>query len=166
MGIILELARARQRIAELEKLIVPDPPEITRLVKPVNDVSSELFNIGLSQLYRPCDFQYVYTDSMGWIEVISYIYTYMPMPAYFVKPDGTWNLDCEDWAIWFKAMVSLNFGLNYCGLVYGAIPQGEHGFNLLRDEEGPKLYEPQPSQDINYPFYQDENGYHARDILM
>lgn len=162
----LELLKARRRIAELESQQLPPIPEITRFTIPQNLVTDELSMHGISTLYRRLDSDYVYTDAVGWVEVISYIYIHAVMPTYFVKPDGTWNMDCEDFAIWFKSMVSLYFGLNYCGISFGLMAQGEHSFNVLRDEKGIKLYEPQPGFDINHLFHQGENGYNAREVLL
>ena len=166
MGFILELARARQRIQELETQIAPPIPQVPRFVMSAYEVTKELDALGIIMLYRRLDSTYVYTDAAGWIEVISYIYTYMPMPEYFVKADGTWNVDCENFGIWFMDMVALKFGINYCGLAFGNKGVGEHGWNLLRDKVGVKLFEPQPAYDINHPFNQDENGYHAREVLL
>ena len=161
------IERILKRKKTPESLPPPVKPEIDRFYKTAHTVSEELSLIGIKSLYRRLDSMYCYTDAIGWVEAMIYIYENEEMPKYFVKLDGSWNYDCEDHAIWLKAMVSKHFGLNYFGIVFGTMPQGEHGFNLLRDEEGIKMYEPQPGYDINYPFLpDDEHGYKPREALV
>lgn len=81
---------------------------------------------------------YYYTKSEDWAEVFNYIYFVFDMPPYIVA-----RMDCEDFAILFKGLVSALFGLNYFGLIFGWVSQGYHGWNLFQTEQGFLQLEPQ-----------------------
>ncbi len=143
------------------------PPKIPRYVISASEVSKELEAAGIHTLYGRLDSLYIYTDVVSWEKIMMYIYKNMQLPDYCVDNVGRWNLDCEDFAIWMKSMVSTNFGINYIGIAIGDTPQGRHSFNIIRDENKLMVYEPQPGYGINYPFdLDDEHQYHVLDALL
>ena len=155
-----------------EEIAIPKPA-IQRLGLTGSKITDELKtnNIKLLRLLDE-ETDYYFTTHEDWGEIFGWIYQTQELPKYSVDVEGKWNLDCEDWAIWLKAMVSLHFGFNYFGLVIGRIPlwyggRGYHGFNLLRDEDGLKLSEPNPGFSYsNEPFELFGHGYIAEEILV
>ena len=100
---------------------------------------------------------YYYTTAEGWAEVFNYIYLVFDMPKYIVA-----RMDCEDFAMLLKGLVSALFGLNYFALVLGDTPMGFHGFNLFRTEDGFLLLEPQTAE-----FFElGEKGYKPKYALL
>lgn len=135
-------------------------PEIQRFSISAEQLSQELAELGIESLYGRLDSDYYYTDFIGWGQVFDWIYVNCEMPKYFVDVEGKWNLDCEDWALWQKAMVSLHFGLNCFAITIGDMPRGRHGWNMLRAEDRQYCFEPNPGFGISEPFgIMDKHGY-------
>ena len=114
-------------------------PKIELLSMPSEDVKSEI--AGLKLLYPTLldYFQpYYYTKAEDWAEVLDYIYFKFDMPKYLAA-----KMDCEDFGILLKGLVSSFFGLNYFGVVFGNTPAGYHGYNVFRTEKGLLQLEPQ-----------------------
>ena len=148
MGLVLELVKARRRIAELEarlaELEQPAKPSITLLPMPSTQVDAEIKALGQALMY-PCllDYgqDYFYTNAEGWAEVFNYIYLVFNMPPYIAG-----RMDCEDFGVLLKGLVSALFGLNYFALTIGDIPQGCHGFDFFRTDTGHLVIEPQTAE--------------------
>ena len=164
MCLITEHARALKRLAEVEaelaKYTLPPPPEINRYVEPADTVRERLASLNIQLLYGLLDTNYVLTDFEGWGKVFEYIYMAVQPPEYLTD-----KFDCEDFAIWLKAMVSAYFKLNWFGMVIGEMPLGRHGFNLFFDREHYWLWEPQSVTD-GEPFRLGDRGYNPLYILI
>ena len=134
-------------------------PQIGRFAMPMSDLQREYADLGIKKLYGSLDPEYYYTNLQGWGKVFGWIYFNCELPKYSVSSNGKWNLDCEDFAIWLKAMISLHFGLNCFAITIGDMPRGRHGFNMLRAEDGHYCWEPNPGFNIEAPFAIGEHGY-------
>ena len=161
MCLINEHAKALKRLQELEdKLAAGDslkPPAIPLLQLNPSVVYAEVQAKGLKFLYTGLldGETYHYTTAEGWIEVISYIYPNMPKYA-------AGRMDCEDFAILMKGLVSSTFGLNYFALTIGNSPLGWHSFNFYRDEVGLMMLEPQKAEIMAW----NEGGYTPEYVLL
>ena len=135
-----------------------EKPEIELLEIPSKKVKQELAEFNL--MY-PCLLDagspYYYTNSEGWAEVFNYIYCEFKMPKYIAS-----RMDCEDFAIHLKGLVSALFGLNYFAIAVGDAPAGKHAFNLFKDDMGLMVIEPQTA---NY-FILGEQAYKPEYILL
>jgi hypothetical protein len=102
---------------------------------------------------------YNYVSAKEWADVLSYIYFDFPMPKYIGA-----RMDCEDFAILLKGLVSALFGLNYFAFTVGMVPAGMHGFNFFQTEKGLVILEPQTGEffDWNDP----TKGYNPEWILL
>jgi len=114
-------------------------------VKPLKvsslQIKSEIDNMKLRMMYPALldHYQdYYYLESSQWAEVFNYIYFVFDMPTYVSA-----KMDCEDFAILLKGLVSSFFGLNAFAVAFGKTPMGYHAFNMLRTEDGWLLFEPQ-----------------------
>ena len=130
----------------LRKIICPATTEVPKPDIPLikisyMEVDKEIRALN-QQLMYPCllDYfkDYYYTTEEGWAEVFDYIYCVFDMPNYVAA-----RMDCEDFGILLKGLVSALFGLNYFALTIGKIPQGQHGFNFFRTDTGFMIIEPQ-----------------------
>ena len=153
---VFELVRCRRKVLALDATVLklqaeiealkaegkqPPKPEIELLSLHPNKVREEITRLGLKLMYphltdggQP----YYFTDDKGWAEVFDYIYFVFDMPPYIAS-----RMDCEDFGILLKGLVSALFGLNYFAFTVGQIPQGCHGFNFLRSEDRLVEFEPQ-----------------------
>ena len=135
-------------------------PKITLLTTTSEKVLQAIANLNLIKLYPALldHFQpYYYTKSEDWAEVFDYIYFKFNMPSFLAA-----KMDCEDFAILLKGLVSSFFGLNYFGVVIGTTPAGGHGWNLFMTENGWLQFEPQTGN----IFELDEKGYKPEYILL
>lgn len=148
-----------------EKAEVPKP-KIDRYQCSALIISDELAGLGIESLYGRLDRQYFFTNLEDWGQILQYIYLTQELPKYSVDHEGKWDLDCEDWALWLKAMVSLHFGLNCCAFIIGDIPQSKHGYNLLKAGEQWYVWEPNPGFQIEEPFDIGEHGYKPLHCLV
>jgi hypothetical protein len=143
----------------------PKKPAIPLLSIPAATVLKEVRALSLPLMYPTLlDWgqAYYYTTMEGWGKVFQYIYFDFPMPSYIVG-----RMDCEDFALLLKGLVSAFFGLNYFAFVGGKAPCGPHGFNMLRDEGELHLWEPQPGFGIYEPFkIGDAHGYIPQYVLL
>jgi len=125
-----------------------------------NEVSTELLDLGVKSMH-PCLLDagqdYYYTTDEGWAEVFNYVYCTFKMPKYIAA-----RMDCEDFGILLKGLVSALFGFNYFALTIGDIPKGRHGFNFFRDQNGHMVIEPQTA---NY-FVWGDRYYEPEDYLL
>lgn len=147
-----QLKEMRQYTSELEAQFeklkketeLPPLPEIKVFSMTGQEAEAELGALGLKLMYPvllDASGRYYYSDDEGWAEVFYYIYTVFPMPPYIA-----FRMDCEDFAILLKGLVSALFGLNYFALTIGNIPQGCHAFNFFRTEDRHLILEPQLAQ--------------------
>ena len=141
----------------------PQKPAVTSLVTSWGVISAELDAMGMNILYGALDAPDAYysTDLTGWQLVLDYIYKVYKFPEY--DPN---RMDCEDFALLLKALVQAEFGLNTIGFTIGTMPQGVHGFNIIRTEQGWRYVEPQPAFGRPVPFTMGERGYDADYILI
>jgi len=160
----LELLKAKRRIkeleAELEQLQQPPKPEITLLSMSSRDVKAEVLDLGLKLMYpQLMDYgqPYVYTNSESWAEAFNYIYCVFNMPPYLAA-----RMDCEDFGILLKGLVSALFGLNYFAFAIGDIPAGRHGFDTFRTEQGLLIIEPQTAEFFGW----EERPYEPEWVLL
>jgi len=159
-----ELLKARDQVreltAKLAELEQPPKPDTTLLSMPSADVKTELDALS-QQLMYPCLLDsgqnYYYTNSEGWAEVFNYIYTVFKMPTWVAA-----RFDCEDSGILLKGLVSALFGLNYFALTIGDIPEGTHGFNFFRTEQGHLIIEPQTAEFFGW----EEKSYSPKFALL
>ncbi len=123
-------------------------------------LTQELHALNIHSMGGRLDSVYYYPTLASWGEVLGWIYLTQELPQYSVDEDGKWDLDCDDWALWLKVMVSLHFGFNTAIYITGTIPRGPHGFNMLKSKEGYFLWEPNPGFNIQEPFtIMDQHGY-------
>ena len=146
-------------------LSVPsNKPNIALLKVPSSIVLQEVGNLNQSLMY-PCLLDagedYYYTTLEDWGKVFYYTYIDFNMPSYIAA-----RMDCEDFGILLKGLISSLFGLNSFAFVVGDIPQGAHGFNMLRTEDGYFLWEPQSGFGLAEPFRIGENGYYPHYALL
>lgn len=154
-----QVKKLEAKVAELEKQAQEPKPEIQRFTMPASQLSEELAELDIVTLYGRLDSEYYYTNHEGWGQAIDWVYVNCEMPEYFVDAEGQWNLDCEDFAIWLKAMISVHFGLNCVSITIGDIARGRHGFNMMRDEDEQICFEPNPGFGIDEPFSVKDNKY-------
>lgn len=163
-----ELKRLGDQSVELEAEIArlkeeywqPPKPEIKLLSMPGPAVKEEMKALGVRLMYpvlMDAYLGYHFTDEEGWAEVFEYIYTRFNMPTYLVA-----RMDCEDFAIWLKGLVSVLFGLNYFALTIGQIPQGCHGWNFFKVSDRFMNIEPQKAEFFEWG----ERGYKPEWALL
>lgn len=136
-------------------------PKIELLKIPSRIVASEIIDQAKIKLLFPTllDYfqDYYYTKAEDWAKVFDWIYFKQGLPKY-----ETGRMDCEDFAIWMKGLVSANFGLNYFGVVLGNSPLGYHAWNIFRTDSWLLELEPQTGK-----FFElGEKGYFAEWILI
>jgi len=135
-------------------------PEIEVLSVSRNEARAIIQARGVTILYGLLDSQYYYTTFEGWGQVFRYVYMVEQPPVYLTN-----RFDCEDWAIWLKAMVSYHFGLSFFAVDIGDVPQGKHGYNWFYSEIGEFLLEPQLLETAE-PFKPGEKGYNTTHTLL
>lgn len=122
-------------------------------------IHSFIHDVGAELLYGWLDKKYYHASLTDWKEALRYIYLVEDANDYISQ-----TYDCEDFAIWLKAMVSKHFQLNTFGIVIGDTPRGKHSFNIFYAENGWYLWEPQT--DDGKPFRIGEKGYIPTHILI
>lgn len=121
------------------KVKPPDPkPLISVSTLGKEAVRTLVHEADIKILYGMLDKKYYYTTFEDWGKVFEYIYMVEDIPPYLTQ-----RWDCEDFALWLKAMVSFHFGLNLFAVIIGDVPAGRHGFNMFYCEDGWYLWEPQ-----------------------
>jgi len=164
-GLIAEnertVAELRAEIAELEGAgVQPPKPDIKILSISALAVSNELRALGQKLMYPvllDASGDYYYTNDEGWAQVFDYIYAVFDMPLYIA-----YRMDCEDFGVLLKGLVSALFGLNYFALTIGNIPQGCHGFDFFKTDKGMMIIEPQTAQFFEWK----ERGYEPKYALL
>lgn len=128
-------------------------PTITLLEISSEEVGKELASHGIKVEVMLRDSSYFYCSASDWAKVFSYIYFDSPMPVFIAE-----RMDCDDFAIWMKGLVSAHFGLNTCGAVMGNC----HQWNLFRTDAGWMELEPQNGE----MFELGQKGYSPEWILI
>jgi len=128
-----------------------EPPQIPIIITHATEMMKVMGNNNVDLLYAPMDTEYYHTSPSGWLKVFDYIYSNKVMPKYIAE-----RMDCEDFAMWLKAMVSLHFGLNWFAFIIGDSPMGRHGFNAFYDGS---LWLLEPQDKDHVPFKIGDNGY-------
>jgi len=145
---------------EVYEATSPPKPEITLLSVTSQRVEQAITDLQLIKLYPVLlDYgqKYYYTNAEGWAEIFDYIYFKFNTPQYLIA-----RMDCEDWAILFKGLVSSLFGLNYFAVVIGKTPAGTHSWNLFMTDEGWLQFEPQTGN----AFGLGKKGYEPKYVLI
>ena len=109
--------------------------------------------LGLFDAYQP----YYYTTLWGIKEAVKYCRKVYPFPKY-----KTAVMDCDDFAVLMKGLMSAEFGINDFGIQLGMTPQGYHAFNIARIEDRRVLIEPQTGE----VFEIGENGYQCDRVVQ
>ena len=142
MGVILELARAKQSIARLEaevaRLKAQYEPELPAGYPVFEigwfDLVTELQVLGVELMLKPehvPDAVVKHTDEGGWAKIAPFLV----YPAdYYVEQVA----DCDDYSIWAAADSSRLFKLNGCLECWGDSQWGFHAYSLVRI--APKVY--------------------------
>jgi hypothetical protein len=108
-------------------------------------VKQELEQAGVELVRPPLDREqdYYFTTLEGWNALLIYIYKDFNWPPYMAS-----RMDCEDFSILFKGLVSAHFGLNYFAITIGRNGEGTgHAFNTFRIKNGELIdFEPQTAQ--------------------
>jgi len=84
---------------------------------------------------------YYYTTLWGVKEATKWIRKVYKFPKYRKA-----RMDCDDFAILFKGLMSSEFGINDCAIQLGNTPMGYHAFNLVRAEDRRVVVEPQTGE--------------------
>ena len=127
-------------MCKIQSPIATAKPDITFYEIDSQTVQNELdaLNIatplGLWDALQP----YYYTTLWGIKEAVKYCRKVYPFPKY-----KTAVMDCDDFAILMKGLISAEFGINDFGICLGMTPQGYHAFNIARIENRRVLIEPQ-----------------------
>jgi len=133
-------------------------PQIKILRMLPGGVQDDLTQLNIKSLYPVLlDTEYFYTSAEDWAEVFDYIYFKFKMPNYLAE-----RIDCDDFSILLKGLVSSFFGLNYFAVVFGNTPTGSHAWNIFRDEAGFMGFEPQTGK----YFPMGEQGYVPKYLLL
>lgn len=118
----------------------PPKPEIdifslhpNKVREEVTQLRLKLMGPGLIHGWSP----YYFTDEKDWAKVFDYIYAVYKMPPYLAG-----RMASHDFGILMKGLVSALFGLNYFGFIRGEIPEGAHGWNFFRTQQGHLIFEP------------------------
>jgi hypothetical protein len=143
----------------LQSPIATPKPDITFYEIDSQKVQDELdaLNIatpmGLWDALQP----YYYTTLWGIKEAVKYCRKVYPFPKY---RDAV--MDCDDFAILMKGLMSAEFGINDFGIALGNTSMGYHAFNIARAEERRVLIEPQTGE----VFEIGEKGYQAEKVIQ
>jgi len=119
---------------------MPSKPDITFYEIDWHIVKNELTTLnisvplGLFDAYSP----YFYTTLWGIQEAVKYARKVYPFPK-FKEP----IMDCDDFAVLMKGLISAEFGINTFGVALGNTPFGYHAYNLTRVEDKWINVEPQ-----------------------
>uniref|UniRef100_A0A6M3L8N3 Agglutinin C-terminal domain-containing protein n=1 Tax=viral metagenome TaxID=1070528 RepID=A0A6M3L8N3_9ZZZZ len=100
---------------------------------------------------------YFYTTLWGIKEAVKYCRKIYPFPKY-----KTAIMDCDDFAILLKGLMSAEFGINDFGIALGMTPAGYHAFNLARAEQNWVFIEPQTGEIFNIG----DKGYSCDRVIL
>uniref|UniRef100_A0A6M3IF18 Agglutinin C-terminal domain-containing protein n=1 Tax=viral metagenome TaxID=1070528 RepID=A0A6M3IF18_9ZZZZ len=146
-------------MCKLQSPITSTKPDITFYEIGWQTVESEFdaldihIPLGLFDAFQP----YYYTTLWGIKEAVKYCGKVYPFPKY-----KTASMDCDDFAVLMKGLMSAEFGINDFGIALGVTPQGYHAFNISRVEDRRVLIEPQTGE----VFEIGEKGYQCDKVIQ
>jgi len=146
-------------MCKIQSPIAATKPDITfyeidwETVENEFDVLNIYIPLGLFDALQP----YYYTTLWGIKEAVKYCRKVYPFPKY-----KTAVMDCDDFAILMKGLMSAEFGINDFGIALGMTPMGYHSFNIARVEDRRVLIEPQTGE----VFEIGENGYQCDRVIQ
>ena len=127
----------------LQSPVTISKPDITFYENDWTVVRDELALLNISVplgLFDAYD-KYYFTTLWGIREAVKYIRKAYPFPKY-----KRVKMDCEDFAILMKGLMSAEFGINDFGIQFGMTPEGYHAFNIARIEDRRIFIEPQTGE--------------------
>ena len=138
---------------------IPTKPAITFYEIDSQTVQNELNDLNISTPLGLWDAlqPYYYTTLWGIKEAVKYCRKVYPFPKY-----QTAIMDCDDFAILLKGLMSAEFGINDFGIALGMTPMGYHAFNMARVEDRMVFIEPQTGE----VFEIGENGYTCDKVIQ
>lgn len=138
MGIIVELARAKQRIKELEAKVAELQEQLPPVIVPVTDLITisrieyltEMQKAGISPIASgsPLDAVLSITNKLELDKIAPYLV--YPADLYIAE---IW--DCEDYALQAQCDAGLKFHVSGVRLGLGWMPLGYHGFPVTLDKD-------------------------------
>ena len=146
-------------MCKFQSLVATQKPDITFYEIDWQGVNDELkaLNIsvplGLLDAFQP----YYYTTLWGIQEAVKYCRKVYPFPKY---KDAI--MDCDDFAILMKGLMSAEFGINDFGIALGMTSMGYHAFNIARIEDRRIFIEPQTGE----VFEIGEKGYQCDRVIQ
>ena len=158
------MCRFWKKIKPLEPTPLPEDhkPEIHPISAYQPAMNRIILEENIKVLYGWMDKLYYSTSLREWELLLHYIYVKEEAFEYITQ-----TYDCEDFALWLKAMVSKHFQLNAFALVIGDGPTGKHAFNMFYTGEDFMLFEP------NEGFYSsgtaagiDDYGYEPQQVFI
>jgi len=122
---------------------IPSKPNITFYEIDWQVVKQELTDLNISVPLGLFDAysSYYYTTLWGIKEAVKYCRSVYPFPKY-----QTAIMDCDDFAILMKGLMSAEFGINDFGIALGNSPGGYHAYNIARIEDRRVFIEPQTGE--------------------
>ena len=125
----------------LQSPIATSKPSITFYEINTQTVKDELEELGIEIPMGLWDSSYYYTTQWGIEEAVAYCRKIYDFPTYESQ-----KMDCDDFAILMKGLISAEFGINACAIALGDVPQGYHAYNIARTEDGWVMIEPQTGE--------------------
>ena len=128
---------------KLQSPIATTKPDITFYEIDSQTIQNELtalditVSLGLFDALQP----YYYTTLWGIQEAVKYCRKVYPFPKYKAAV-----MDCDDFAILLKGLMSAEFGVNAFGIALGNTPMGYHAFGIARVEDRWVFVEPQTGE--------------------
>jgi len=138
---------------------IPLKPDITFYEITHHLVQKELddLNINIPLGLFDAGSPYYYTTLWGIKEAVKYCRKVYPFPKY-----QTAIMDCDDFAILMKGLMSAEFGVSDFGIALGMTPMGYHAFNIARVEDRRVFIEPQTGE----VFEIGEKGYSCNKVIQ
>lgn len=133
-------------------------PAITFYEIDSSDVVKEINLLGIQIPMGLWDYPtYYYTTLWGIKEAVKYCRKVYSFPKY-----QTAIMDCDDFAILLKGLMSAEFGINAFGIALGNVPGGYHAYNIARVEDRMVFIEPQTGS----VFEIGDKGYQCDKIII
>jgi hypothetical protein len=120
--------------------LINPKPDITFYELDARVIKNELDDLGIDVPLGLWDGgnSYYYTTRWGVEEAVKYCRRIYPFPKYEYP-----RMDCDDYSVLMKGLMSAEFGINACAISLGYIPQGYHAYNICRAEDRWVMIEPQ-----------------------
>uniref|UniRef100_A0A6M3IGN5 Agglutinin C-terminal domain-containing protein n=2 Tax=viral metagenome TaxID=1070528 RepID=A0A6M3IGN5_9ZZZZ len=145
-------------MCKLQSPIATAKPDITFYEIGLQAVQNELNALNIQTPVGLWDSPtYYYTTLWGIKEAVKYCRKVYPFPKY-----QTAIMDCDDFAILLKGLMSAEFEINDFGIALGMTPMGYHCFNIARIEDRRVFIEPQTGE----VFEIGEKGYQCDRVIQ